>query len=93
MKALLHGNLVAESDDIVECSGYQYFPSSSVRMEWLEKARRTESDRSCPHGVQFYDVAEGAKLSPRAAWSYEAPKPAMSAVDHWIGFWRDVALE
>ena len=25
MKALLDDNLVAESDDIVECSGYQYF--------------------------------------------------------------------
>jgi hypothetical protein len=36
--------VVAESDDIVECAGYQYFPSSAVRMEWLEKAPKTASD-------------------------------------------------
>ena len=34
-------------------------------MELLRKAARTESDLACPHGVQFYDVAEGGKLSPR----------------------------
>jgi uncharacterized protein (DUF427 family) len=28
-----------------------------------------------------------------AAWSYEAPKPAMRHVDRWIGFWEDVKVE
>ena len=40
MKAVLRGKVVAESDDIVEAAGYQYFPRSAVRMEWLEKAPR-----------------------------------------------------
>ena len=31
MKAVLNGNVVAESDDVVECRGYQYFPSAAVR--------------------------------------------------------------
>jgi uncharacterized protein (DUF427 family) len=44
MKAVLNDNVIAESDDIVENGGYQYFPSSAVRMEWLEKAPKTESD-------------------------------------------------
>src|SRR5436189_3460182 len=33
-----------------------YFPSAAVHMEWLAKVPKTESDRACPHGVQFYDV-------------------------------------
>jgi uncharacterized protein (DUF427 family) len=43
--------------------------------------------------VQFYDVVEGDTKSPRAAWSYLAPQPKMKPVDHWIGFWEDVAIQ
>lgn len=92
MKALLEGNLIAESDDIVECGGYQYFPSSSVRMELLEKAQRTDSDRACPHGVQFYDVVIDGVRHERAAWSYELPRPRMKQVADRFGFWEDVKV-
>ena len=54
---------------------------------------KTQSDLACPHGVQFYDVAQDAARSKRAAWSYEAPRPSMSKVDHWIGFWEDVEVK
>ena len=47
---------------------------------------------ACPHGVRFYDVADAAARSPRAAWSYEAPQGDMRQVDHWIGFWEDVEV-
>ena len=33
MKAIVDGQVVAESDDIVEAAGYQYFPRAAVRME------------------------------------------------------------
>ncbi len=92
MKATLDGHLVAESDDIVECDGYQYFPGSAVRMEWLEKTEKTESDRACPHGVQFYDVVINGSRHKRAAWSYEAPRPAMQRVGGRFGFWEDVKV-
>ena len=92
MKAVLRDHVVAQSDDIVENGGYHYFPRSSVHMEWLEKATKTTSDRACPHGVQFYDVVIGGERHERAAWSYEAPQAKMKPVDHWIGFWEDVAV-
>jgi uncharacterized protein (DUF427 family) len=93
MKATLYNNVIAESDDTVSVRGYDYFPLATVRTEWLEKAPRTPKDLECPHGVQFYDVVEGRAQSPRAAWSYEAPQAKMQPVDHWIGFWNDVAIE
>lgn len=92
MKAVLNGHVIAESDDIVESGGYQYFPSSAVRAEWLEKAPKTESDRACPHGVQFYDVVINGARYERAAWSYEAPRPAMKQVAGRFGFWEDVEV-
>lgn len=93
MKAVLNQHVIADSDDIVECAGYQYFPQAAVRMEWLEKAEKTESDRACPHGVQFYDVVIDGVRHPRAAWSYEAPRPAMRQVAGRFGFWEDVRVE
>jgi uncharacterized protein (DUF427 family) len=93
MKATWRGRVIAESDHILEVGGYTYFPRDTVRMDLLQTAPKTESDLKCPHGVQFYDVAQDAERSRRAAWSYEAPRLAMSQVDHWIGFWEDVKLE
>jgi len=58
----------------------------------LEKAPKTESDRACPHDVQFYDVVIEGRRHARAAWSYEAPRPAMQQVAHRVGFWQDVEV-
>jgi uncharacterized protein (DUF427 family) len=92
MKAIWHGQVIAESDATREVNGYRYFPRDSVRMELLSPAAKTPRDLDCPHGVQFYDVADGAGRSARAAWSYEAPKETMKTIDRWIGFWEDVEI-
>ena len=92
MKAVVDDKVVAESNDIIERGGYQYFPNSAVRMDWLQKAPKTPSDLECPHGVQFYDVVVDGVRHDRAAWSYEAPRPAMAAVGGRFGFWQDVAV-
>jgi len=63
------------------------------QVDLLEPTPKTESDLECPHGVQFYDVAENGARSERAAWSYLAPRASMKQVDHWIGFWDDVQIE
>jgi uncharacterized protein (DUF427 family) len=93
VKANWNGKIVAESEQTIEVGGYRYFPRSAVRMEMLRRAPRTPRDLECPHGVQFFDLIEGARRGERLAWSYEAPRPSMQQVDHWIGFWRDVVLE
>ena len=93
MQASVDGHVVAQSDDIVECQGYQYFPRGAVRMEWLHKAEKTAADKTCPHGVQFYDVVVGGKRHARAAWSYEAPQPKMRQVADRFGFWQDVEVK
>jgi uncharacterized protein (DUF427 family) len=92
MKAVLKGRVIAESDDIVEQGGYRYFPTAHVCVDLLEKAEKTASDLECPHGVQFYDVVVGGKRHARAAWSYEAPKPAKAKVDQLMGFWKSVQV-
>ena len=90
--ATWHGDVIARSDQTLEVGGYRYFPRETVRMELLKSTPKTDNDLKCPHGVQFYDVVDGEKRSARAAWSYEAPQTKMKPVDHWIGFWEDVAV-
>ena len=92
MKATVDGHVVADSGDVVECKGYQYFPQSSVRVEWLKKTERTASDKECPHGVQFYDVVIDGVRHKRNAWVYEAPQPKMESVRDRFGLWEDVRV-
>ena len=92
MKAVLEDDVIAESADIVAHGGYHYFPNADVRLEWLEKAEKTASDRACPHGVQFYHVVIDGRRHERAAWRYEAPLPSMRHVAEHFGFWRDVRV-
>lgn len=92
MKATFRGQVIADSDKTLEVGGYHYFPRSAVRMELFSASPKNDSDRACPHGVQFYDVSGPAGRGERAAWSYEAPREAMKQVDHWMGFWGDVEL-
>jgi len=92
MKAIVDGQVLAESDDIVENGGYRYFPPSAVRTEWLEKTSRTASDLECPHGVQFYDVVIDGVRHERAAWCYEAPRGSKREIAWRYGFWKDVEV-
>ena len=94
MKAVLkdNGRVIADSSDVVEVGGYQYFPRGAVHTEWLEKSPKTASDLECPHGVQFYDVVVDGKRHTRAAWLYEAPQPRMKQVTDRFGFWEDVEV-
>jgi uncharacterized protein (DUF427 family) len=93
MKAEWNGVVLADSDSTIEMRGYHYFPRQAVRMELLRPTPRTERDLECPHGVQFFDVVDGEREAERAAWSYEAPQPSFEAIDHWVGFWKNVQLE
>lgn len=93
MKAILNGRVIAESDDVVECAGYRYFPNESVRREWLRKTQKTASDLECPHVVQFYDIVIDGTRHERAAWVYEAPLPKLAQTAQRIGFWKDVRFE
>jgi uncharacterized protein (DUF427 family) len=90
--AIIDGHVIAKSDDIVENGGYQYFPPSAVRLEWLEKTPRTDADLKCPHGVQFYDVVIDGVRHERAAWCYEAPRESKRETAWRYGFWKDVKV-
>jgi uncharacterized protein (DUF427 family) len=92
MKATLNDIMIAQSDDIVENSGYIYFPRAAVRAELLKKVPKTASDLRCPHGVQFYDVVVDGVSCERAAWAYELPLASKMETANRVGFWKGVKV-
>jgi uncharacterized protein (DUF427 family) len=92
MRALWHGKVLADSERTIEVDGYVYFPREAVQMALLRPAAKTAGDRQCPHGVQFFDVVDGARTAARNAWSYEKPGASMQKVDRWVGFWDEVEV-
>jgi len=69
MKAIVDGAVIADSDNVIECKGYQYFPPETVRLDWLEKVAKTVDDLACPHGVNsmtWSSPASGTAVRPGA---------------------------
>jgi uncharacterized protein (DUF427 family) len=92
MRAEWNGAILGECDSTIELGGYHYFPRETVRMEVLRPVPQSPKDLECPHGVRFFDAVVAGREASRVAWSYEAPEPSHRAVDHWIGFWKDVQV-
>src|SRR5438093_11388804 len=92
MKAIWHGQVIAESDRTLEVGGYRYFPRESVRMDLLQVAPKTQSDLACRHGVQFYDRAADKARSERGAGWYEATPGSMTKGHQWIGCAKRVEI-
>lgn len=98
MKAIWKDNVIAEAkaDDLIYIEGNCYFPSDSVKEQYLEKS---PTPYTCPwKGVcQYFNVTDGTSKSEDNAWSYPHPKP--SALDQvkkdfsgYVAFWRDVTV-
>jgi uncharacterized protein (DUF427 family) len=65
-----------------------YIPREDVRMDLLT---RTAQVTHCPYKGQasYYTVGLGDRVSANAAWSYEQPYPAMTAIADHLAFYPD----
>lgn len=91
-KAMWNGQVLAESNDVVEVEGNLYFPESSVNREYLRPSSTTST---CPwKGVaKYYTVEVEGQENPDAAWYYPAPKAAARKIKGRVAFWRGVEVE
>ena len=65
-----------------------YLPRGDVRMDVLE---RTDRRTHCPYkgDAAHFSVAVGGRRAENAAWSYEAPYPAVAEIAGRIAFYPD----
>ena len=91
MKAIMNSTVIAESDKTIVIENNHYFPSDSVKRQYLkESAYRS----TCPWKgeARYYDVVVGGKESKNAAWTYPQPKDAAKEIAGYMAFWKRVEI-
>lgn len=91
-KAIWNDVVIAESDKYEEVEGNIYFPSESVKKEYL---RPSETHTTCIwKGVaSYYHIEVEGKVNQDAAWYYPDPKPAAIRIKDHIAFWKGVKIK
>ena len=91
MRAVWNGAVIAESDRTVLVEGNHYFPSESVRSEYLEPS---SEHTVCPWKgtASYYDVVVDGDRNDTAAWYYPNPSQAAASIKDHVAFWHGVDL-
>ena len=65
-----------------------YFPRADVAMARLQ---RTDHTTHCPYkgDCAYFSVPDADARGTNAAWSYEAPYPAVAAIAGYVAFYPD----
>ncbi|MBI3375404.1 MAG: DUF427 domain-containing protein [Betaproteobacteria bacterium] len=91
-KATWNEAVIAQSELFETVEGNTYFPSASVRVEYL---RPSETHTICRWKgmASYYDVVVNGKVNRDAAWYYPEPTAKAQNIKDHIAFWRGVAIE
>ncbi len=92
--ALYEGHVIGDSTDALELreAGYRpvcYFPRSDVAMDFMG---RTERSTFCPYKgrASYFTLSMDGQIAENAAWSYESPFPAMTAIADMVAFYPNL---
>lgn len=91
MKASWHGQVIAESDDVVTVEGNAYFPATALRRDLIKESGHTSV---CPWKgtAQYYTVVVDGAENRDAVWYYPAPKAGAEQVAGRVAFWKGVTV-
>ena len=91
-RAVAGKTVVATAQETVRLEGNHYFPPEAVDWSHLKPSPQTSV---CPwKGVAtYYDVYDGDRCFPAAAWVYETPREAAADITGHIAFWQGVRVE
>jgi len=86
-----NGQVVAESDDIVEVEGNMYFPADSINKAFFKDS---STHTVCPWKgtASYYSLDVDGKENTDAAWYYPTPKDAAREIKDRVAFWRGVEV-
>jgi len=89
----VNGNRVADTHEALTLKeaaypAVQYIPRKDVNMMQLQ---RTSHQTYCPYkgACAYYSIPAGGERLFNAAWTYEAPYAAVSAIREYLAFYPD----
>jgi len=91
MKAIYNDQVIAESDKTFFIEGNHYFPSESVKKEFLTDS---STHTVCPWKgeASYYNVVVNGKKAEDAAWYYPTPRTLAESIKGHIAFWNGVKV-
>lgn len=93
MQAVWNGAVLADSNDTIVVEGNQYFPPSSVNMNYMTPGNEKYT---CPWKgeTSYYNVTVDGKVNENAAWYYPKPyeKAAQLGIKDYVAFWKGVKV-
>ena len=91
MKAIWKGTVLAESDDTVIVEGNHYFPSDSIKTEFLQPSE-THTVCGWKGTASYYDIVANGETNPDAAWYFPETKAEAKEIEGRIAFWKGVEV-
>ena len=91
-KAIWNGAVIAESDRTVVVEGNVYFPSDSVKREYLRPSE-TQTVCSWKGTASYHHLEVDGKRNLDAAWFYLEPSAAAKQIQEHVAFWKGVRIE
>lgn len=91
-KATWNGVVLAESDQTEIVEGNHYFPSESVKKEYLKSS---DHHSVCPWKgtASYYNLEVNGEVNENAAWYYPDPSDAAKQIKDHVAFWKGVTVE
>lgn len=91
-QAIWNGQVIAESNDLVRLEGNYYFPSSSLKEEFLKDSN---THTVCPWKgtASYYSLEVNGKANADAVWYYPTPKDAAKEITDRVAFWKGVEIK
>ena len=91
MKATWNGQVIAESDDIINVEGNAYFPADSLNKEFFKS---TDTHTVCPWKgtASYYTLEVDGKENGDAAWYYPQTKSLAKGIENRVAFWKGVEV-
>ena len=92
MKAIWNGEVIAESDDVVDLYGVSYFPKSACKMKYF---KQTDTSTVCPWKGEavYYSIDVNGTVSKDGAWCYpKAATDRASHIENMVAFWNGVEV-
>lgn len=90
-KAIWNGQVLAESDDIVNIEGNAYFPESSLNKAYFKES---STNTVCPWKgtASYYSINVDGTENKDAAWVYPDPRQAAAVLKNRVAFWKGVEV-
>ncbi len=91
-KATWNGVVLAESDQTEIVEGNHYFPSESIKKEYLKSS---DHHSVCPWKgtASYYSLEVNGEVNENAAWYYPEPSDAAKQIKDHVAFWKGVTVE